>query len=458
MRWRQAELEGTLTFASIDSTSPSNPPDFSINVISPNDTVRPIYYEYNVELDEQMPWRTMLSVAFTGSHDVNLGSYNGGDYNNASNLNIVCGIEAGCPQNNNPDNPQNNFFTVNLGDLPSSMTTLQAVAGGISVLDTPETDFYRPYPFYSAIYQLKHDFYSNYNSLQVAWNKTQGFVQFGANYTFSKDLAVGSSYNNSLPDPVNLRNDYNPVPFDRTQVFNIHYLLDQTVRFQYKGNNPILRQLANGWQISGISTAMSGFPLASEEGENFGFGYGEVLPVQTEYQNQSNPSTNAVCEQDGIATNSSGSTFCTTEMSPIEWLGTPDTLLMPTIVAKPSGGKIAHQFINPLAFGLSLPETNGVFRIPYIHGPAYIDHDLSVMKTFNLSKGKNLRLRVEGFNFPNHPLVSFNNEDTDNLDLSFLNATAGQALTPSVLTYQDFGVANIKVGNRLMELEAKYTF
>jgi hypothetical protein len=34
----------------------------------------------------------------------------------------------------------------------------------------------------------------------------------------------------------------------------------------------------------------------------------------------------------------------------------------------------------------------------------------------------------------------------------------GQALTSNVLVYPDFGVANIKVGNRLMEVEAKFTF
>ena len=51
-------------------------------------------------------------------------------------------------------------------------------------------------------------------------------VTYGANYTFAKNLATAASWNNNLVDPVNLRNDYNPVPYDRTQVFNIHYLVD----------------------------------------------------------------------------------------------------------------------------------------------------------------------------------------------------------------------------------------
>ncbi len=97
-------------------------------------------------------------------------------------------------------------------------------------------------------------------------------VTWGANYTFAKNLATASSYNNQLVDPVNLRNDYNPVPYDRTQTFNIHYLIDLGRR--YKGGNWLLSEVANGWQISGISQVTSGFPLASENGKNFGFGYG----------------------------------------------------------------------------------------------------------------------------------------------------------------------------------------
>ncbi len=451
-------LQGALTFAGIDSQSPLNPPDFTAYALSPTDTTRPIYYQYNGSVSQAMPWRSRLEAAFVGSHNVNLGSYNNGSsYNSASDINVICGIETGCPENPNPADPTNNLFTVNLGLLPSSMTTFQGVSGGISAMDTQEQDFYRPYPFYQHIYVLKHNFYSNYNSLQVAWNKASGFVSYGANYTFAKNLGTASSYNNVIPDPINLRNDYIPVPFDRTQVFNIHYLIDEGTR--YKGGSRLLSQAANDWQISGVSSVMSGFPLASEQGENFGFGYGQVLPVQTEYQNQSNPQSNTTCGATyGIPPNSSGQTFCVTSMNPITWLGTPDVQLMPTVLGNPRGGSAKHQFINPTAFGLPLPETNGVFRLPYIHGPYYMDHDITLLKNFSLGETKRLQFRMAAFNVFNHPLVSFNNENTNNLTLGFQNAEAGKALTQSVLEYQNFGVADIKVGSRLLELGGKFTF
>jgi hypothetical protein len=66
---------------------------------------------------------------------------------------------------------------------------------------------------------------------------------------------------------------------------------------------------------------------------------------------------------------------------------------------------------------------------------------------------------AQGFNFLNHPLVSFNNNDNTNLNLGNLNfAVTGQALTPAELRAPYFGIANIKYGSRLIELGAKFTF
>jgi hypothetical protein len=269
--YKTSVLNGALTFNSVDSQSPLNPPDFNVYTLSPNDNLRPVYREFNVGVSQAIgnspKFRSRLDIAYVGSQNKNLGSYNGSTYNSASDLNIMCGIETGCPSNQNPNNPQNNLFTVNLGSLPAAMTQVAGVSSGIGSMDTPELDFFRPFPFYQHIYQLKHDFYSNYNSGQVAWNKQSGFVSFGANYTFSKNLATASAYNNVIADPVNLRNDYNPVPYDRTQVFNVHYLVDQTQHLRYKGSSKILSDAANGWQISGVSSILSGFPLASEQGE-----------------------------------------------------------------------------------------------------------------------------------------------------------------------------------------------
>jgi hypothetical protein len=97
--------------------------------------------------------------------------------------------------------------------------------------------------------------------------------------------------------------------------------------------------------------------------------------------------------------------------------------------------------------------------LPYIHGPGYQNHNLSLYKNFSTGEGKSLQLHASAFNFLNHPLVSFNNNDNTNLNLGSLNyAVAGQPLKPSELRVPNFGIANIKYGGRLVELGAKFTF
>jgi len=444
----------TFSFDTVDSQAPVNPADFSVDVLTANDTVRPVYFTYNATISQRLKWNSLLEVAYVGSNSQNLSTSTGGGYNEASDVNL---IPAGYMFQSSPA-----FCICNVQGSPNA----------ISSFNTQQYDSIRPFPFYNHIYSLKHDFYSNYNSLQVSWNKSSGWVQYGVNYTFSKDLATAASYNNQLVDPVNLRNDYNPAPFDRTHAINAHYLVDLGRR--YHGDHRLFALAANGWQISGISTYQSGVNLASGAGENFGFGSGSIQPVQVSTYQQEPSGQNTTCGQTyGIAPDKNGATYCVTNLSSVVWLGTPDYQLMPTVTCNPAGGPANHQFINPSCFGVpvpggpstgpnalsSNPSGQGQTRLPYIHGPAYQNHNLSVYKNFGMGEARSLQFHASGFNFLNHPLVSFNNNDNTNLNLGSLNfATVGQSLKPNQLINQNFGIANIKYGARLIELGAKYTF
>jgi hypothetical protein len=453
--YKTSQSIGPLTFPLVDDQSPINPPDINIDTLSPSDNVRPIYYQFNLTFDQKVMWNSLLEFAYVGNESRNLPTYNtqASGYNGASDLNVI---------------PLGQLFTTFDPSIipPSASAGSTSTSVALGGMNTSQTDVFRNYPFYQHIYTLRHDYYSNYNSLQVAWNKSAGMVSWGANYTFSKDLATAASYNNQLADPINLRNDYNPVPFDRTQVFNIHYLVNLGKR--YGGGNHLLSIVANGWQISGISTVQSGPDLPSEQGENFSFGSGSLVPTQVSMTDQTS-ATPSTCENTyGIP--SPG--YCTLNINNVVWMGTPDYLLMPTVNCNPVGGSAKHQFMKPTCFGVPLPGSlttaknassnpsgQGVYRLPYIHGPAFMNHNLSVLKDFAAGEGKALELRASAFNFLNHPLVSFNNNDNSNLDLgNLLNAVPGQALTQAELGYKNFGIANVKYGSRLLELSAKYSF
>jgi hypothetical protein len=204
----------------------------------------------------------------------------------------------------------------------------------------------------------------------------------------------------------------------------------------------------------------SGPPLASIQGENFGFGYGLINPVQVTYADQSGPQAQTQCSNVyNISRDKNGNTFCVTQLNPTVWLGTPDIQLMPTVTCNPSVGGANHQYINGACFGIPLPQMNGQLRLPYIHGPAFMNHDLSFLKNFGLGEKRNLQVRGAAFNFLNHPLVSFNNNDTQSdLTLAQQGGTAGQSLTQTDLTEKGFGVAAIKYGSRLLELSVKIDF
>ncbi len=429
--YKKSQITGPLTFDLIDSFSP-NTADFNAYVISPTDDKRPVHYTYNFTITQRVPWHSLVEVAYVGSDNRNLQS----NQTSYSDLNVL---------------PVGALFPVNLGLLFPTGSTRDGTGTDIGNLNTASQDYFRNYSYYQHIYQLAHDFYSNYNSLQVSWNKWSGPVQFGVNYTFSKNLAVGYA---GTPDPVNLRNDYGPVNYDRTHVFNVHYLVDLGTR--YRGGKHLFATLMNGWQVSGISTVQSGPPLASQTGGNFYMWGGNIAATQVPETMAAavNKSMISTCQNFyGIPTG-----LCLTYMGNSNWLGTPDVPLMPTVVCNPTTNLGEHQYVNPNCFGIPTIGQNGSYRLPYIHGPAFLNHDLSVLKNFKMGEKRNLQFRLSGFNFLNHPLVSFNKNDTSNLSLGYMNAVPGQALKADYLTHQNFGIANIKYGNRLVELTVKYEF
>jgi hypothetical protein len=461
---------GTETFDLIDNQSPINPPDFSINTLSPTDTTRPAFYEFNVTADQRLPWNTLLEVAYVGEEGRNLPSYNinASGYNGNSDLNLIpAGFLFG------PVSCNGQVNTDPTTCLPSSIKTSANPGQSIGGLDTQQTDYFRSYPFYQHIYSLRHDYYSNYNALQVSWNKSTGMVSWGANYTFSKVLATAASYNNNVPDPLNLRDEYNPAPFDRTHVVSLHYLVNLGKRVG--GGNRLLADLANGWQISGINSIQSGIDLPPTYNENFGFGYGSLEPTQvaTEWQMPDPEQTKTCANEYGIPADKNGDQFCVNYMNPTVWVGSPDYELMPTLYCNPKGGPGKHQFMNATCFGVPVPGSpktgpfalssnpsgQGIYRLPYMRGPATLVTNLSLIKSFAVGEGKTLEIKADGFNFMNHPLVSFNNDDSSNLSLgNLLYAVPGKQLTENELGYKNFGLADVKYGSRYMQLSAKYSF
>ncbi len=64
--YKTSNSVGQENFALIDNQSPINPPDIDVETLNPSDNVRPIYYQFNLTIDQKLMWNSLLEFAFVG--------------------------------------------------------------------------------------------------------------------------------------------------------------------------------------------------------------------------------------------------------------------------------------------------------------------------------------------------------------------------------------------------------
>jgi hypothetical protein len=112
-------------------------------------------------------------------------------------------------------------------------------------------------PVFSGIFSEDTIAHSNYNSLQVLFEKRFSHgVQFQASYTFSKSLDNASSFESAL-NPLNFNSTYGLSNYDARQRFVFNSVWDLPIP-KYDG---FKGKLLDGWEVSGIVTLQSGFPV-----------------------------------------------------------------------------------------------------------------------------------------------------------------------------------------------------
>ena len=279
-----------------------------------------------------------------------------------------------------------------------------------------DPDSYRPYKLYQGINFYRHDQYQNYNGLQVLLNRQKGRFNFLSSYTFSKSLGIRGGAQGARADSLDIRrHNYGILAYDRTHVFNVSYsILLPDFAKNWMGGNKVAGGFLDGWQFSGITQFASGFPLQASN-TNFSPS-GTVNGVDI-------GNTRVIA-------------------------GTPDTTVQPFITCDPREGLRQDQYINPNCFAPPTPGRNGDYIFPYLKGPMYQNHDLSLFKNFEISEHKKFQVRFQAYNFLNHPLPSLSDQ---NLHLDF-NAQGK-------VSNQVFGsTSGNKFGRRIVQLGFKFYF
>jgi hypothetical protein len=276
---------------------------------------------------------------------------------------------------------------------------------------------YRPFGYAygtNTIGVSTHVGYSNYNGLQLSWVKRSERLTYNVNYTWSKTLATGQQI-----DPFTVSGNYGIAALDRPYVFNASYAYN--FLNAYNGESRLLRGVANGWTVSGITTWQSGGNL------------------------QANASPNFFLSITGLSQNS--------------YFGTSaNKLIMPVLTCDAGANLADKQRFNAACFAAPTIGSNGPRNLPYYRNADFFDTDLAAYKTFHITEGQTVQFRASAFNWINHPLPEFSGNNQ--LTLHY-NGDLTPANPPVGSNSSTLGFLDTKTGGhsqRIMELALKYNF
>ncbi len=311
------------------------------------DDRQPLTKSYSFTIAQQLPWSSLLEVAYVGNESTEL-VYTGGG---SAATSIVVPVGA-------------MLSSANGGVDPNSLVA----------------DNFRPLKGFSNVNLATHGTYANYNSLQTTWTRVRGRYTLNLNYTFAKALGIQTGIGTapSIADEFNMRNNYGVMPSDRTHIFNVAYSVELGSFARNKDCRRHRQRLAG---FRAFCRLQSGANLTGNRTNNF-----------------------------GMNTNSYKIPGTTFNVSNASLLGTPNLALRPLITCDPTANLGPQQYLNQDCFAMPTQVgENGPTTLPVVYGPGFFNADLGLFKNFDITESKRLQFRFNGFNFLNHPLWSFSN-------------------------------------------------
>jgi len=234
---------------------------------------------------------------------------------------------------------------------------------------------------------------SNYNSFQASLrNSPSHGLTFSLAYTWSHSLDIGSHFEDTGLDtralnPFDPHANYGDSVFDARQRFVAYYSYQIPGS---KGGGGLISLLTGGWEISGITTFQTGFPITISSPGSY---------------------TSLTCDSFMFY----GCWDVPSVSGPVEIYHNPRT--------SPN-----NLWFNPAAFSTPPFGVIGNARRNFFHGPGLNQTDLALHKWIPLgSESRRLELRLEAFNVFNH--AQFNNPDGSFTDGIPPNGTFGEVLS-----------------------------
>jgi hypothetical protein len=316
---------------------------------------------YDFGIQHQLPWSVLVEAAWVGSHGVHQTRSAEGDYNANQLPSSV--LAQGTALQTKVANP---FY--------GTITT--GVEAGATI---PRSYLLAPYPQYVAL-NLSYlgGGYSDYNSLQLKLSKrlSHGLSTL-VSYTGQKQIDNYSGIQNVGNITGGIQDIYNPAAERAVSSNNINRVLvisgvytlpiGRKQRFGSDWNRP-LDLLLGGWQINGITTQQTGFPLSPAT------------------QNTSNSGSNVLRPNLVAGVN-------------------------PSAPAPVKSAATLTGYVNKAAFTQPAAYTfgNAPRTLANARGPGTHNVDLSVFKNFNVADRAQLEVRAEAFNLLNQVVFGLPN-------------------------------------------------
>ena len=273
-----------------------------------------------------------------------------------------------------------------------------------------------PYPEYcgSVSAQGEPIGMNNYNALQASFKHRFGAgLIFTASYTFSKFLSDtsgpeewgsinGDQGGSGIRNFYNLKADWSVDGDDIPQslVMNYVYQLPVGRGKSFGGTmNPVADAVVGGWEVSGITTVQSGFPMSIGPGTN----------SQTVFGGNQHANLTGQPFKSGTCGGTNG------------------------VPSMPVGTK--YCFFNPAAFTQPAPFTfgNAPRYFSNLRAPGYVNQDFTLAKWFTLKEQLRAQIAVQMFNAFNHPNFGIPNAGVGSPTMGLASSTQGARQMQGVL-------------------------
>ncbi len=329
----------------------------------PTNNTMPTIYAWYAGIQRQLPWNLTLDVSYSGNHAVHL-----------MDQRQVNALPAG-------------YFQQNSNLLSSVNGDYAAVA---------------PYLGWGNLTAIETNAYSRYDAMMLRVSRRfSNNIEAHFNYTYSKIKDIVDNDSDQINNPFNIRQNYGPAGYDQPNVVTLDFIYALP---KLKDANPILKQAANGWQLSGMIRSQSGMPVtACSNGNLFGWNLG--------------------------GTPCSGGQY-------------------PNLVGNPYAGNNSSQRLNQAAFQRPADGQIGDLGRNALRLPHISNVDVNVAKDFNFTETIKLTFRCEVFNLFNHPQAwGMNN--------TFAGDNPGSGISTTAAT---FGQINSWRDQRTIQLALRFAF